>query len=418
MVMGLSRHNGIRVKATHAVVAAFVFLVAGQGLGNSTAEQLNTPAQPVSTLYFGMHIHRAATTTSWPTIQFGSWRLWDADVAWAQLEPRRGEWHFDLLDKYVALAERHHVGILLTLGLTPQWASARPNEASAYQLGNAAEPEDLKDWRDYVQAVATRYEGKINEYEIWNEPYDRKSYSGDVGTMVTMTRQAAEIIKHVDEKNTVISAASSGSYGLSWFRQYISAGAGDCVDGIGYHLYVFPDPPEKMLALISSVREVMAERGLANKPLWNTESGWAKPKLFPNDSEAAAYVSRSYILNWAAGVGRFYWYAWDNHNWVTLELTDRRTQLPTAAATGYAKTEAWLVGAVMKSCVSRSDGTWIAELTRGKSRSWIVWNPSGSAEFRIPSTWRVRSATSLNGTDYKIPGTSVAVGFSPLLLHY
>lgn len=232
-----------------------------------------------------------------------------------------------------------------------------------------------------------------------------------------MTHQAAEIIKHVDDKNTVISASCAGSYGLSWFEQYLSAGAGKYVDEIAYHFYVFPDPPEKMSALIFSVRGIMAEHGLANKPLWNTESGWAKPKLFPVESEAAAYVSRSYILNWSAGVRRFYWYAWDNHNWVTLEMTDKQTRQPTAAATSYAQTEAWLLDAVMRSCAAGSDGTWVCALARGKSRSWIVWNPGGTARFRIPSDWRVRSATDLSGAEEKISGNSVAVGISPVLIH-
>jgi hypothetical protein len=35
-----------------------------------------------------------------------SWRLWDAGVAWAQLEPNSGEWHFDVLNKYVDLATK------------------------------------------------------------------------------------------------------------------------------------------------------------------------------------------------------------------------------------------------------------------------------------------------------------------------
>jgi hypothetical protein len=233
-----------------------------------------------------------------------------------------------------------------------------------------------------------------------------------------MTRQAAEIIKHVDERNTVISAASSGSYGLSWFEQYLSAGAGKYVDVIGYHFYVFPDPPEKMLALISSVRGVMAAHGIANKPLWNTESGWAKPKLFPTEAEAAAYVSRSFILNWVAGVRRFYWYAWDNHNWVTLEMTDKQTRQPTDAAASYARTEAWLQGESLKSCASRVDGTWVCELARKRSKSWVIWNPGGTVQFRIPPSWQVRSVTDLSDAERKVTGASIAVGISPLLLRY
>jgi hypothetical protein len=231
-----------------------------------------------------------------------------------------------------------------------------------------------------------------------------------------MTRQASEILKQVDAKNTVISASPTTVSGLPWLDKYLSAGAGKYFDIIGYHFYVYPEAPEKMFPQILSVRRIMAKHELAEKPLWNTESGWAKPKLFSSEAEAAAYVSRSYILNWAAGVTRFYWYAWDNHGWVTLEMTDRQTQKPTAATTAYAATEAWLLGATMKSCKSDPDGTWVCELSRGNARSWIVWNPGGTTHFRIPYGWRIRSVADLSGADRKITGESAAIGISPLLL--
>src|SRR5437588_10761422 len=92
----------------------------------------------IAPAFFGMHIHHAGTTTSWPVIRFGAWRLWDAHSAWPDLEPRRGQWNWVNLDQYVALAEQHQVEILLPLGLSPPWASARPAEPSSYGVGSTA----------------------------------------------------------------------------------------------------------------------------------------------------------------------------------------------------------------------------------------------------------------------------------------
>src|SRR5436309_748805 len=113
----------------------------------------------ISQDYFGLHIHRAATTTKWPEIPFGSWRLWDSRTTWLALQPTPDTWRFQILDSIVALAERHHVKLLLTLGLTPQWASRRPTEPSPYQPGASAPPRDLALWREYVRTVALRYKG-------------------------------------------------------------------------------------------------------------------------------------------------------------------------------------------------------------------------------------------------------------------
>ena len=128
----------------------------------------------------------------------GAGGLWDAYVTWPNLEPARGKWDFSRLDKYVAIAEKRGVSILLPLGLTPAWASARPAEASNYKPGNAAEPSNLELWRNYVRTVASRYKGRIRTYELWNEPNIPKFFSGSVDMLVKLTQIAREELKKVD----------------------------------------------------------------------------------------------------------------------------------------------------------------------------------------------------------------------------
>ena len=105
------------------------------------------------------------------------WRLWDAKVTWPDLEPGKGQWHFENLDRSVALAEAHHASVLLTLGLTPRWASARPQEPSGYCARVCSRAERIEDWRVFVRTVATRYKGRIHAYEIWNEPNVKKFWT-------------------------------------------------------------------------------------------------------------------------------------------------------------------------------------------------------------------------------------------------
>ncbi|WP_074651958.1 GH39 family glycosyl hydrolase [Terriglobus roseus] len=363
-----------------------------------------------------MHIHNAATGTPWPDTPFRSWMLWDAGVAWPDLEPRYSEWHFERLDQYVTLAQQHHVHILLTLGLTPAWATARPKEKSDYQPGNAAEPSNMQWWRDYVRAVATRYKGRIEAYEIWNEPNRKDAFSGTVPQLVMMTREAYGIIKKVDPGALVVSASATASNGIDWFNQYLALGAGRYVDAVGYHLYVNPLPPEEMLPLGEAVRHAMKMHGIGNKPLWDTETGWAKPKVFQSQEEKAAFVSRTLIVNWPMGVQRLYWYAWDNHQWVTLEMVTAETQAPTSAARAYATTRFWMLGASMKPCKAQLGGTWTCALNRPEGRSWIVWNVNSLMFFNIPAEWHVRTVTDLQGTTRPVAGASVSIGISPILL--
>ena len=58
-------------------------------LCSAQEQHLRPPASPIPKTYFGLHIHRAATTTPWPTVPFGSLRLWDTYTTRADLEPQK-----------------------------------------------------------------------------------------------------------------------------------------------------------------------------------------------------------------------------------------------------------------------------------------------------------------------------------------
>ena len=199
--------------------ARLVYLLAMIALLAARADgkfQLVPSSQRIPANFFGMHIHHATGVTPWPSVPIGDWRLWDALVAWPQIEPKKGQWSFALLDRYVSLAEEHKTELLLPLGLSPQWASKRPLESSVYQPGNAAEPADNADWQNYVTAVVTRYKGRIQAYEIWNEPNNKGFWTGDTQQMVTLTQEASEIIHKIDPAAYVVSPAATTSSGIPW----------------------------------------------------------------------------------------------------------------------------------------------------------------------------------------------------------
>lgn len=364
---------------------------------------------------FGMHFHHLGSTTPWPAVPVSQWRLWDAYVAWPNLEPSKNRWRFEMLDRYAAIAAERHVGLLLPLGLSPTWASARPLEKSTYAPGNAAEPRDIEDWRTYVRTVVQRYKGRIEAYEIWNEPNLKQFWSGSVDQMILLTAEAARIIRSVDPEALIVSPSATQDRGLAWLSEFLSKGGGTVVDVIGYHFYVAPQPPESTFALVSSVKDLMRDAAIEDKPLWNTETGWFLPKPFPLEL-TAAYVIREFVVNWAAGVQRLYWYAWDNHGWVSLETTQRDSSTLTAGGDAYTVAFRWLVGSRMLSCSRDSEQTWICEFERDHSRRWILWNDSGSRTFHLPGQWRAQIKELASGAREPIRDNAIEIGPAPILV--
>src|SRR5215470_1149409 len=92
-------------------------ILAAALLNSAFAADVQGPDVAIPRSYFGLHIHHLAypVPTPWPNVPVPEWRLWDADVTWADIEPTKGQWRFDKLDGYVSLAAQHGTGLLLTL---------------------------------------------------------------------------------------------------------------------------------------------------------------------------------------------------------------------------------------------------------------------------------------------------------------
>lgn len=378
----------------------------------SAAQQhLRAPDEAIPKTLWGLHIHRLGQEP-WPDVTFGSLRLWDAHVMWWDMEPQKSKFLFGGLDKQVSEAQSHGVDVLMTLAMTPTWASSRPYDSAKLRPGAVAEPKNNQDWQDFVKAVATRYKGRIHYWEIWNEPNDQAFYSGSIEKLVEVERIAYETLKEVDPSNMVTSPPPTYALkGVPWLDNFLRAGGGKYADIIGYHMYV--TEPEDLVPLVQQIRAVMNKNGVGSKPLWNTETGWElHNKLSPVQGEGI--VSRSYILSWALDVPRFYWYDWDS-NTEGLAEKDGAGRIP--AGYSYIEIQRWLLGARMSGCDS-SGNTWTCQITRdGGYHGYIVWDSQGSQNFSIPASWKVVSQHDIDSHTHPMKNVDkTQISIRPILL--
>lgn len=411
--------------------AALVFAQLTSDSEGAAPRVLTGPSVPVPASYFGMHIQNPSDET-WPQVPFSEWRLWDArGTVWYNLEPQKGKWNFAQLDRYVAMAESRGVHVLLTLGQTPRWATPRPSDPPAWRPGAAAPPINEEDWREYALAVATRYRGRIHEYEIWNEPNLPTYYSGSIEQLVQLSRDAYEIIHHVDPSAIVVSPSVTGWYGVRWLDKYLSAGGGKYADVLGYHFYSSPNEPESSLPTIQGVFSCMRAHGLS-MPVWNTETGYSiasrlrELKTEPGSlsrlltqQEALAFVMRSYLLNWASGVQRLYWYNWDGD---PMAVGDDLGREKKPAALGYAAVRQWMTGATLQECHEDRTTGWECTLTRSSEVEKILWTTRGTVERTVPKGWKAKTVTVLSpeGEPQPIaikPDRRVFYSEIPVLIH-
>lgn len=368
-------------------------------------------------LGMGIHVHNSQEIASAAKVGYGHLRLWDSYTAWRDMQPERPQLiRLEELNLRVGIAERNGLKVILTLGSTPTWASMRPKEKCAYGLGCAAPPASMEQWRAYVRVVARTFKGRIECYQIWNEvsfPDDavlnaRTSggggspdfFSGTADQLVALQRAAFEEIKAADPKACVLSPSfhSSGE----WFgkvERFLQAGGGAWFDRLSFHFYTGEHPPERVQFYAREVQSVLARFGRGDAEIWNTETGI----MFPSNRGQAqqefrdrvfAEVLRHYLVNFASGIKRVYWYSWDHRDGLGVSrlvsksgaVSEELARELTTFFSGLQSVECPLAPYVHAPHV----GVWHCTLTwQGGITREIAWNTAGAdAKASLPSTGR------------------------------
>ena len=193
-------------------------------------------------------------------------------------------------DTIVDLANQQDIEIIARLSNPPAWSRSLPIE----QTGSKAPPDDYNDFGDYAAAVASRYQGQIRYYQLWNEPNGNEEWGLHQRVNAEQFTELLCIgyrrIKEVDPAAVVLAGALTPTVALTdanfndliFLQRMYNAGAGDCFDIMsaqGYGLWSGPTDQRLRPTVINYahhlyIRDVMVRNGDAHKPLWISEMAW------------------------------------------------------------------------------------------------------------------------------------------------
>jgi len=397
---------------------------------------------------FGLH-----ALSGTPAVTAGSWRLWDSGTQWAQLNPARGRYNWSRLDDMVAKGRRLGVkDFILVLGLTPRWASSRPNEVLPWDSSaSTAPPKNIAYYDEYVAAVVahnrTVLGGAITGFQVWNEANLGTFWTGTPQQMALMTAHVDRIVKAEDarypmsaRRHTLVVAPSIttrrgslplGTASCSLVRwhdacfasRYFAAlskvrGAGNRrwpVDVFSAHTYPTPEgSPNDRVAMIGLFRDRLSEAGAPSKPLWDTEVNYGFAGTVISGSRAVQYLARTYLDSVRLNVGRVYWYGWGP---LAPGLAGITMDRGTSATGAYTTVQGWLNGSVFRGC-SVSSGVRSCAFTVASGSSVrpfrVLWTDFGVHSVAVDSSvavWRMNS----RGRAVRAPSsTLVRVGPTPI----
>ena len=253
-------------------------------------------------------------------------RLHDTSMIakWPIAEATAGK--FEFYDDAINLARQNGFAILGMLDGAPSRATTMPRTEPYYDLWNIPDkPEALEMWRTYVRTVAKHYAGRIDRWEVWNEPWGKwwitsENPNATPELYAKLMRAAYQEAHRANPNAQVLGVDTNEGYLDKWTRPVLKAAGTEDYDFFSFHdyndsLYGGPPAANRAFKLTAEQRNAQQEVGKV-KPLYNTEGGNGSPASFytpqaggfPIGGQAAQSV-RFNVSYMATGTRAFFLYA-------------------------------------------------------------------------------------------------------------
>ncbi len=225
------------------------------------------------------------------------------EIYWDDVETSSGKNVPAYADNYVDTAIADGKKVLLVLGLThPSY------DSGAFPTSDKA----IAAYADYCGFMAEHFKGKIDTFEIWNEPdlytkSDKSAVSGaDYAKLVMAAHNA--IIKAQPEATVVVGALSEAIGSEDFLREMLGvSGVGECIDVLSVHPYAntgyYSDentykPNRNILRNVNLVKNALGDAGLSDVPVWITEYGTSSNTSYYgySEEEQAINLVRASVL--------------------------------------------------------------------------------------------------------------------------
>jgi hypothetical protein len=223
--------------------------------------------------FFGV-VHAAKTLTPQEDIiidEIGcKWIL--RTLNWELIEPEKDVFDFSYYDIYVDHAKKQGLKIIGLLGY------------STYYLNNNLKkyisPENMPSFLHYVEETVRHYKGKVDVWNIWNEP-NITFWKGKNSEFYELTKLAAEKIREIDPDAYIIGGIFWRSP-TNFIKKMHAADGFKDLDAVAFHPYAAN--PSDCMDVYDKFKRILSELNYSS-PIWITEvgyptAGWYPTKVF------------------------------------------------------------------------------------------------------------------------------------------
>ncbi len=186
------------------------------------------------------------------------------------------------LDDLVARAHAAKKRLALTVLGTPQWESGSSDARTA--------PRDPASYAAFIGRLAARYKGRVQSWEIWNEPDEAEFWHGTTpspANYAPLLKASYSAIKSADPATQVVAGPLTGN-NYDFLEGLYDQGARGSFDAVGVHTDTACglNPPSVFYSEggrigrftflgFREVHAVMVAHGDGGKPITMSEMGWS-----------------------------------------------------------------------------------------------------------------------------------------------
>ena len=269
---------------------------------------------------FGVHVQMRDPDLSVVAKLGYKWcRIHDASgiTKWAYVEPEPGKWTW--FDEQVATARSHGLSILGLLDGAPAWESG-DTDSGYWSIYHA--PAKIEDWRTYVRQVVGHYAGAIDQWEVWNEPWNMYGFfqDGSIQQYTALMRAAYEEAKATNPNATMVGI---DTYPDFWEKGVLACGGYPYYDVASWHRYDsnlagrINDPIAQVNARINAEQAkygppkplICSEGGIDVTMFHGSFFSFANPALMGDWQRGADAYPRMFLSIIASGSKRFIAYS-------------------------------------------------------------------------------------------------------------
>jgi polysaccharide biosynthesis protein PslG len=218
---------------------------------------------------------------------------------WHQIERQKDNFDFSFYDNFVNNAKANEKKILAGLAYSTPWINNG-------KIKDYISRDDLKYFINYVEVTVKRYKGKIDAWEIWNEP-NWLFWKGTDKEFFELSRLTADKIREIDPDAYIV-GGSFQRLPHNFIKNMNRAGAMENLNALSFHPYdVNPKASIRLLDDFFKLASKIDFKG----DIWISEMGYPTSGWYPSMvslKNLPSYVIKTIAPAAACGTRVFIWY--------------------------------------------------------------------------------------------------------------